>query len=438
MRNYNTLEDKIKEEMANYISKLIKEFGKVDGKFISDIVSGILTKNSIILSDIVRAKYGQEANIKKGVERLERHLDDFPDIKELLENNYKELVKPYINDRHLYFVDDSDIVKDQNTRFENLGDVLDGSNEHQKAHGYKLYEIATLDNSNQPIGLISQLKSSKEKTLDTNPTIWFNNMMKVANDYGKGTFICDRGYDGAILMNKIIESGNDFIIRGNKTRKYVYINGEKKEIKEICKKHKGKYSMTITYKDNQKQSLKVSYFNVRLHSNDANTLKDKPLTMIMVKGFHTDSKTLDSAYIILFTSRIVSGKNDAIQVVRDYTSRWKIEEFFKFKKQQYGLEKIKVRRYERIKALNQLLEYSIFFNNVMNLTMYGKEVRRKVAQVRKNITFWLYRISDGIATISSFLTTKIYDILYPKRYKRRRDLFTVMGVRFNPFGNEAF
>ena len=91
-----------------------------------------------------------------------------------------------------------------------------------------------------------------------------------------------------------------------------------------------------------------------------------------------------------------------------------------------------------MKALNQLLEYSIFFNNVINLSMYGKEVRKKVAHVRKKVAFWLYRISSGIVKTCDFLTVKIYDILYPKRCKRRRDLFTVMGVRFNPTQNTVF
>ena len=54
----------------------------------------------------------------------------------------------------------------------------------------------------------------------------------------------------------------------------------------------------------------------------------------------------------LITSRVVSGKNAVLQVVRDYLLRWKIEENFKYKKQQFALEKIMVRRYKRIKALN--------------------------------------------------------------------------------------
>ena len=42
----------------------------------------------------------------------------------------------------------------------------------------------------------------------------------------------------------------------------------------------------------------------------------------------------------LITSRVVSGENDILQVVRDYLLKWKIEEDFKYKKQQFLLQKI--------------------------------------------------------------------------------------------------
>lgn len=64
------------------------------------------------------------------------------------------LVEDIIDPRHLYFVDGRDITKDENTKFENLGYVLDGSKEHSLARGYKLFEIDTIDNAVQPLNLV--------------------------------------------------------------------------------------------------------------------------------------------------------------------------------------------------------------------------------------------------------------------------------------------
>jgi hypothetical protein len=426
MKNYTILENNLKDETANYIKNITLGLGKVDTHFITDMFVGMLKHNSVILSDIVRQT--GNINIKKGVERLERNLDSFDNIENVLMSNYIQMVKPYINNRHLYFVDRGDIVKKDNTKFENKGFVLDGSDSHNVKQGYQINEIATIDNDNQPISLVSELRSSKDNDYNSDNDLWISHMNYVHNIYGKGTFIMDRGYDGAILMEKVLEIGSDFIIRAKSLDRKIYVNGEKTTISDIAKHMKGKYS----YVSKEYDKLKVSYKPVVIKSKEAKNLSKKVLTIVVVKGFALDDRTLNEAYMVLLTSRTISGKAQALQVVRDYALRWKIEENFKYKKQQFEIEKIKVRRYKRIQALNTLLTYVMFFSNVINLKAIGKTIRKIKNQIRDKILFWLYRISDGIKEIISFFSAELLSILYPSRNKRRRDLWTVMGVRYNP------
>ena len=426
MKNYTILENNLKDETANYIKNITLGLGKVDTHFITDMFVGMLKHNSVILSDIVRQT--GNINIKKGVERLERNLDSFDNIENVLMSNYIQMVKPYINNRHLYFVDRGDIVKKDNTKFENKGFVLDGSDSHNVKQGYQINEIATIDNDNQPISLVSELRSSKDNDYNSDNDLWISHMNYVHNIYGKGTFIMDRGYDGAILMEKVLEIGSDFIIRAKSLDRKIYVNGEKTTISDIAKHMKGKYS----YVSKEYDKLKVSYKPVVIKSKEAKNLSKKILTIVVVKGFALDDRTLNEAYMVLLTSRTISGKAQALQVVRDYALRWKIEENFKYKKQQFEIEKIKVRRYKRIQALNTLLTYVMFFSNVINLKAIGKTIRKIKNQIRDKILFWLYRISDGIKEIISFFSAELLSILYPSRNKRRRDLWTVMGVRYNP------
>ena len=426
MKNYTILENNLKDETANYIKNITLGLGKVDTHFITDMFVGMLKHNSVILSDIVRQT--GNINIKKGVERLERNLDSFDNIENVLMSNYIQMVKPYINNRHLYFVDRGDIVKKDNTKFENKGFVLDGSDSHNVKQGYQINEIATIDNDNQPISLVSELRSSKDNDYNSDNDLWISHMNYVHSIYGKGTFIMDRGYDGAILMEKVLEIGSDFIIRAKSLDRKIYVNGEKTTISDIAKHMKGKYS----YVSKEYDKLKVSYKPVVIKSKEAKNLSKKILTIVVVKGFALDDRTLNEAYMVLLTSRTISGKAQALQVVRDYALRWKIEENFKYKKQQFEIEKIKVRRYKRIQALNTLLTYVMFFSNVINLKAIGKTIRKIKNQIRDKILFWLYRISDGIKEIISFFSNELIVELYPKRNKRRRDLWTVMGVRYNP------
>ena len=68
----------------------------------------------------------------------------------------------FANINNRYFVDRSNITKQENTKFENMGYVLDGSNEHKVSKGYQINEISTIDNSNQIISLVSKLSSAND------------------------------------------------------------------------------------------------------------------------------------------------------------------------------------------------------------------------------------------------------------------------------------
>lgn len=50
----------------------------------------------------------------------------------------------------------------------------------------------------------------------------------------------------------------------------------------------------------------------------------------------------------------IKNKSDLIKIVSSYLSRWRIEEYFKFKKQQFNFEKLLVRSINSIKNLNGL------------------------------------------------------------------------------------
>lgn len=154
----------------------------------------------------------------------------------------------------------------------------------------------------------------------------------------------------------------------------------------MAKKHKGfyKFNTTINGKNN---NLKVSVFNIRIKNSDVKELSDVPLSLIIVKGYALDEKTLNEAYVVLITYRIAVGKNAVLQVVRDYMLRWKIEENFKYKKQQFKLEKVMVRRYKRIQTLNKILTIAMFFSNVVNMKTYGKSIRKIKTHLKREAKF---------------------------------------------------
>ena len=59
--------------------------------------------------------------------------------------------------------------------------------------------------------------------------------------------------------------------------------------------------------------------------------------------------------MMLATNKPILSKEDAIGILRLYMSRWRIEEYFRFKKQEYDFENFRVRNLIAINNLNQLL-----------------------------------------------------------------------------------
>jgi hypothetical protein len=115
--------------------------------------------------------------------------------------------------------------------------------------------------------------------------------------------------------------------------------------------------------------------------------------------------------MMLATNRPVRGKDDAVDICRMYLSRWRIEEYFRFKKQHFGFEGFRVRKLRAINALNQLLTYAIPILNHITGKPAASALRTAVYgranAVRKKVLFEYYRVAKGIAAILAHAKTGI-------------------------------
>ena len=106
-----------------------------------------------------------------------------------------------------------------------------------------------------------------------------------------------------------------------------------------------------------------------------------------------------------------------------YIKRWKIEEYFRFKKQQFGFEKELVRTLNSIRTLNVLLTIVIGFIGIFSDKQ--KEIQYLAVfnaseSLRKNrdIVLVFYAVERGLKKIFSFN----YNGVKNKREKGRRKI----------------
>ena len=397
MNNFTTNTYEMKREILNFSKKIAKKLSKSEKKFIQDIEYGIAASGSCLISDISRS-LNEDIKLKNTIERLCDNLNSFDDT-ETLYNNYIEEIGDIYGKEPVVLFDDSDISKVYGKKFEDLDDVIDASSQDKKVtKGYHVCEATILtEKEKQLISVYSQIYSCKSKDFKSMNDYTFKSIetaKKVLNRKFIGVF--DRGYDD----NKIIDYMDDnyFIIRMNDRRNFLF-KGKKKNAYEEAKKRKGKVRMTLWFDDNEEYEVYISHTKVTLPHN----VKDYEL--VFCYGLSEERP------LILLTNRKIHSKDDVIKVVRLYFSRWRIEEYFRAKKQEYKFENIRLRTLKGINNLNLFL--TIHLGHINKL---AEEINRKLLSIkiieasksiRNKVIIWMSQFARGIKKILSYAHTGI-------------------------------
>lgn len=389
MFNSTTNVYKTKREIVNFSKDLSRNSGQVETKFLTQTIYGMLKSGSIILKDIAAA-LGEPIRIKNTIDRLSQNLNR--PLSPEIQSNYIQKVMSCLGNHPVILVDDSDIIKPHGVKFEALGKVRDGSSKNNKIEkGYLVTEIVGLTaKKKQPISLFSHIHSSTEKDYKSTNEVLFQGLRQViSNLKTRATFVFDRGYDMNKLFNFMCQQQQDFIVRITENRK-LFWKGKWYKSATLRDSRKGKIKTILTFSvdgKQQKETVYISHLNIKVTANK------NPIRLVLVYG-------LGRTPMMLATNKAIQGKDDAIKIVRTYMSRWRIEEYFRFKKQHFGFEGFRVRSLQSINNINQLLTYSMgllgLLAESLNTSKLPHELIANANALRKNIQFFYYQLAEGI------------------------------------------
>jgi hypothetical protein len=406
MTKYSTSVSICEEEFAEFSKQMTCGFGKSDSTFIRQMLCGIAKSETVILSEIARNSI-EHVDIKKSVERLSRKLCSFNGKQ--FEQNRINAVKELLPEHKLYIVDDSEIVKPCAKKMEGLGLVADGSDNHKIKSGYWLNEIAVIDKNRQPQSVSSVLYTTQEKEFESANRITQAAIQKVIKTTGNGVFVFDRGFDDVKLHRFLIKNKQGYIIRATAKRNVVCCDSEL-NIKEFAKLLKGKYSFSIRFQQGIKSDLKASYKTVYLPK-----MPETPLNFVVVYGFSKD----ENEPFYLLTNLPIADKESCIKIVGAYLTRWKIEEYFKFKKQAYAFENVRVRTLLALKGLNTFLTAVITFLAILCHSRLRQKLEIIAQPIKEKACFLLYRILAGLNVL-----LKTAQLSVAKKQKKAKKLQT--------------
>ena len=391
-----------KREILNYANKLSKGSGRPKQKFLADMLYGIIASESILLSDIADVL---KEDIKKinTIDRLSLNLSKGLPNAALW--NHADLIKDDIPQNPVVLLDDTEVIKPHGKKFEDLGKVRDGSSKDGKIEkGYWVTEAVALSNENQPISLYSKVYSQNEKDFKSS-NVYTTAAIDdaIVQIKGKATFVCDRAYDSNMVFQYFIDKGQDYIIRLTEKRK-LFHKGKWIKASSLMQMRKGKYKVILKFQGEEKECY-VSFINVKI------TASKRPMRLVMIYG-------IGEKPMMLATNRPIKGKDDIVNICRTYLGRWRIEEYFRFKKQHFGFEDFRVRSLKSINTLNKLLTFSItFLNKIMGKKKNHKlknAVYERANSLRDKVLFHYYRIAKGLAMILHAAKTGIKDWYKPR------------------------
>lgn len=219
----------------------------------------------------------------------------------------------------------------------------------------------------------------------------------------------DRGYDDNKMFLKLDELGQDYVIRLTARRKLLYHN-KWTPATELRNRRKGKVKTSVFYKVKEQE---VYLFHVKVQI----AACKKDIYLVLVYG-------ITKHPMMLATNKEIKSKDDVIRVARTYFSCWKIEEYFRCKKQMFQFEKFRVRKLKAINALNFYITLCMAFLAVISMESETNALKVSIIKtadpVKEKVFFCYYRLAKGISGILSYAKEGVRLWFRTKRPKYRQ------------------
>jgi len=399
MTNYTMDLYETKREIVNFSKKISKGLKKSDSKFAMDMIYGIFKSGSVLTSEIARG-LEEKVKLNSTITRICENLYFLKDKeKNIIKENFKEIIKNKFRETKeiICNLDDTDIAKEYGKKFEDLCIVRDASSVKEKlVSGYHVCEAVILtETMKQPISVYSEIYSSESKNFKSKNNYTLESINEVRKIFPDKNwlFTADRGYDAGYYYKDMIENGGDFIVRLKDSRKLLF-KGKRRNVMEVAKSRKGKIKMNMQFSEEEKECY-VSYTRVQLPK-----YPEEELTMVSVYGLSEEEP------MILLTNKMVSEKDSAIQIARHYMNRWRIEEYFRGKKQEYEFENMRVRSLRAMNTMNMFLTLVlgeiVLIIEAMDRKLLCFKIIERSKSLRKKVIVWITQLARGIIEILKY------------------------------------
>lgn len=400
MMDDSKIAGRIKAQITRFGNRLCAGFDKPTGKFILQMLYGIQASKDVKLSNISRSLNEPIALIKTE-DRLSRNMKK-RDLSSTLNDKLIGEGGNRIVDGTVLALDIGDISKPEAKKMEHLALVRDGSTGEVRVKGYWLCQVVGAGvEGEELVPLYGELYSQEAPSFNSENTQIFKAVDAVVEGVGKkGIWAMDRGCDRGVILKGLLKRELKFVIR-MKGDRHLVLGGDKKE---VCTKAAHRchcpYRMELVMGkegETKKKILRLGVRRVKLPS------RKEQLYLVVVKGF--GKKPL----MLLANLDLKPDARAVIRVLEIYLTRWKCEESYRFIKQAYNLEDIRLLTYIGLRNMVALIQVVFYFISVelgtkTKLNLLLKKIFHKAKRFYEIPDFKQYAIADGL-----------YRILFPSK-----------------------
>ena len=287
-----------------------------------------------------------------------------------------------------------DVRKTYAKKMEYLGHVRDGST-GEIVPGYWVCEVlAAHPNGEKVTPLYGELYAQKAEDFTSENDQLLKAIGSVsAATKKKGIWAIDRGGDRRKIIIPLVDNELQFVIRQDGDRHILLPRGAKHSVGQAARWCKTPHELVVEVEREghlEKKHLQLGGMPVRLPERP-----EVQLWLIVIRGL--------AAHPIMLLTNVPppKGKNHAEWIADIYLTRWKCEEAYRFIKQSYHLEDVRVRSYTALRNTYALVHAVFYFVSVIvgtkaKLNLIFKKVCQKAKRFYEIATFFQYAVADGI------------------------------------------
>jgi len=372
-----------RKHWCKWVSPYTANLDDARQRFVSEAVHGMVATGSTVLSEMARGIYSDGIHVDYVVKRFSRNLKKDTWHPATLHEQLLQSHASFVRDDTPVYIDLSEIAKPHAKKMAKLTKVRDASDTDKRTvKGYWLFGAYAEPSPGVLVPLILAIFSPRERKFISQNKVILDHLAVLNKALeGRGIFIMDRGFDGRVFLDALLEMKQRFIIRLRDSRGLVCEDGTTRRVARLA--------LRIVRPEDDWHVARSAV--VRLPKDERDLL------------FVASPRRLNDPCPVKLLAWLGDGDMDRPRWTRRcqqlYRRRWKAEDGIRFLKTALGLEQVRVMSWRGLQHMMALAALAMTI-----VALAASEPREWVTEVirygkprRAEAELLYYRIRNGIA-----------------------------------------